>query len=581
MIEYYSKTQNIVRWIDRLRTLVAIAAMVSLLAQYGFYLSDRWEALLTRVDLLIIVFYVLQYLVKISLAISKVKFLKRFWFETLLVLLIVLDTATIIRTLGYNVIREVFLNIDVTAVMKVYIAAAQVLIFFTILAEVARHNRKFTHLKFHPSQTLILSFLLVIAFGTVLLLLPRATHPGMELDLLDALFTATSATCVTGLIVVDTGSTFSLFGQLVILFMIQIGGLGIMTITSFFALLFGAGVGLRERVILNDVLNVDKLGTIVSILRNVVIITFSLELVGAVLLLLFWELPDMPLRDQVYFAVFHSISAFCNAGFSLFKDSLIGYRHNVMINSIFMTLIILGGLGFTVLMDLGAAKLLRNSRHRKINRFTIQTKIVTGVSLLLLLGGTVLLYIFEMGKMDWLTALFSSVTARTAGFNTIDVNVMSTTSLLLIMALMFIGASPGSTGGGVKTTTLAVLIFGTISIIRGKSRIEYGNRTIPFTVINRAIVVIFFSLTFVVLAAILLSFTEDAPLRDILFETVSAFGTVGLSTGLTPHLSPAGKAIIIAAMFFGRLGAVTLAFAITQPGTAPRIEYPSENVMVG
>ncbi|HGY54645.1 MAG TPA: hypothetical protein ENK44_02990 [Caldithrix abyssi] len=579
--------QKILRWIDYSFLFASVLALASLVAQYGFYIDPQWETVLEHADVAIILYYAVQFILKTALLDNRKDYIKKHWFETALVVIILSHLVGLIHSSGLSVLRQVFSVNQVGALTKLSIVGAQVLIVLSIISKAVRLNRRIALLKFHPAQTLILSFLFVIIIGTMLLLLPKAIKPGNVLSPLDALFTATSATCVTGLIVVDTGTYFSQLGQLIILALIQIGGLGIMTLASFLALFFGRGLGIKERVLMLEMMNVDQLGMIKKTLKSVVTITFLMEIVGAALLFVFLYKPARPLEETIYQAVFHSISAFCNAGFSLFSDSLIGWQNNPAALLTVTALIIMGGLGFIVLMELGGAKILYRKKEENFNRqWTVHTRLVLGISAILLAGGTVFIFFIEPAQGNYsghaLQAFFTSVTARTAGFNTVDMAALSLPVTLLVILLMFIGASPGSTGGGIKTTTLGVLFASLVSIIKGRTRIELYHKSISYTILNRALVIFAFSVSVIAVATILLSITESAPLTDILFEEVSAFATVGLSRGLTPTLSAWGKIIIIVSMFIGRLGPLTVALAVTAPKKKLRVEYPEvKNIMVG
>ncbi|NOX90377.1 MAG: hypothetical protein GXO77_15310 [Calditrichaeota bacterium] len=585
-IKYYQWSDQVIKAVNISLMIVSVVALTSLVLQYGFFISPRLDHILERLNVMIVLYYVLQFFLKIVFSPQKKEYIKQHWFETTLVALIVLKTVLVVHELGLTQFRDYFANLNVQALTRLSIVGAQVVIILSIISGAVRLNRRVASLKFHPAQTLILSFLLVILVGTALLMLPKAVAAGKSLSFLDALFTATSATCVTGLIVVDTGTHFSLLGQLIILTLIQIGGLGIMTLSSFLALFFGSGMAIRERIMLQEMFNLERLGAIVRLLRGVVLITFVVESIGAVLLFLSWNRPDWSLSHRIYQSVFHSISAFCNAGFSLNSDSLMGYSSNYSVVLIVAGLIIIGGLGFVVMIDVTRGKIFEYSDRRKVKRFSVHTRLVLIVTGSLLIGGTFVFLLIEPMEGNWLYRLvqsfFSSVTARTAGFNTIDISLLTTPTVLLLMLLMFIGASPGSTGGGIKTTTLGILIASFISIIRGKHRIELYKRSISFTILNRALVVFAFSITFIMLGAFFLSLTEQTNFLNLLFEEVSAFGTVGLSRGITGALSGFGKLIIIVSMFVGRVGVLTLAFAITTPKEHLRVEYPQErNVMVG
>jgi len=585
-IRFYELSDPVINIVNISLFFVSVAALISLILEYGFYISEQTAHIIERVNILIVLYYVLQYFVKLLFNIKKWNYIKTHWFETALVILIIAETTFVLHQLGFSQFQKYLTDLNVKALTRLTIVGAQVVIILTIISGAVRLNRKIAYLRFHPAQTFMLSFFVVIVLGTFLLMLPRSVAPGHTLSWLDALFTATSATCVTGLIVVDTGSHFSLLGQLIILTLIQIGGLGIMTISSFFALFFGRGMAIKERIMLQEMLNVERLDAITRLLKGVILITFLMESLGALLLFFSWNLPQWDFSQRLYHSIFHSISAFCNARFSLNSDSLMSFNTNYSVVLTIAMLIIVGGLGFVVMIDLTRGKIFEYPTRRRVRKFSVHTRLVLIVTSVLLIAGTILFLIIEPFSGNWLfktvNAFFCSVTARTAGFNTVDIGQLTTSSALLLMLLMFIGASPGSTGGGIKTTTLGILIASFISIIRGKNRIELFKRSISFTILNRALVVFAFAISFIMFSTFLLSLTEKASFINLLFEEISAFGTVGLSRGITAGLSRWGKIVIIVSMFVGRVGVLTLAFAITTPREHLRVEYPEErNVMVG
>ena len=586
-LKYMEWSEPVIKGVNISLFIVSIIALVSLILEYGFYISPSTQLILERLNVLIVLYYVLQYFVKLIFTPSKWYYVRHHWFESTLVAIILLKVTMVIHEIGLGKVGHYFTSLNVEALTQLSIVGAQIIIILSIISGAVRLNRRIASLKFHPAQTFILSFLIVILIGAALLLLPKAVAPGQTLSPLDALFTATSATCVTGLIVVDTGRHFSLLGQLIILTLIQIGGLGIMTISSFFALFFGRGMAIRERIMLQEMLNVDRLGAITRLLRGVILITFSVETIGAIILFLSWNQPHWTLWHRIYHSVFHSVSAFCNAGFSLNSDSLMSYAGNYAVVLTVAMLIIIGGLGFVVMIDLTRGKIFDYSdRRHRIHRLSVHSRLVLIITASLLTFGTIVFFFIEPFHGNWLYRLvqsfFCSVTARTAGFNTVNIGALTAPTALILMFLMFIGASPGSTGGGIKTTTLGVLIASFLSIIRGKSRIELFKKSLSFTILNRALVIFAFSITIVMASAFLLSLSEHTDLLTLLFEEISAFGTVGLSRGITPMLSSFGKWVIIFSMFIGRVGVLTLAFAITTPKEHLRVEYPIErNVMVG
>jgi potassium uptake TrkH family protein len=583
--EYYYWAAPAINIANIILAVVSVAATTNLVLQFGFYCPAGLTAFLNRVDFIVIQFYFVQYAIKLIMSRSKLQFLRSHWFETLLAFLIFSEFAIIIKFLGFHLVSKYFLDINITAITEIYIGAAQILIVIALLFESIRYNMRLSLIRFNPSQLAILSFGIVILIGCGLLLLPRATYPGAHLRFIDALFTAASATCVTGLTVFDTGTKFTGFGQMIILILIQVGGLGIMTLSSFLALFFGQGIGIRDRAIFQEMMNFDKIGIISSMLRNMVLITFLVEIIGAISLMFCWHGENWTPRQLVYNSVFHSISAFCNAGFSTFPDSLVRFQDDVPVILTISSLVILGGLGFIVIMDLAGLR-MQSKTFKKRYILTVQTKLVIIISSTLIIGGAVLLYLLDNtnnGTIRLITAFFNSVTSRTAGFNIVDIGALNIPSVILIMMLMFIGASPGSTGGGIKTTTLGVLWAGVHAIVTRKNRIALFRRRVPFVILNRALVVFAFSVAVVSVSIFLLSIFEQKQVIDLAFEAVSAFGTVGLSRGITSGLSDAGKIIIIFLMFAGRLGTLTLAFAVTASGdqVQAKIEYPSESVMIG
>ena len=454
------------------------------------------------------------------------------------------------------------------------------------------HLKHFTLRFLTPERTLILSFLIMILIGTFLLSLPYAAR-GKTTSLIDALFTATSAVCVTGLIVVDTGSLYSQFGQVVILILIQVGGLGIMTFSVFFYLLLGRSIGFRDRRIIQDTFTQSPIRNISVLLKSVFLYTVLIELIGAAFLFMGW-CTHFPPITALYFSLFHAISAFCNAGFSLFSDSFVGFQDNILINLSITSLIILGGIGFIVLKEIIEGGLRRNpplriSLHSKVVLTTTVALIVLGTLFIFFIERDNSLLKFPLGKQI-LISYFQSVTSRTAGFNTIPIMSLSSATCFMLIILMFIGASPGSCGGGIKTTNLATLISLALNRYKGRDGAHLFKRTIPHETVARSISIILASgLTVVIITIFLLitqlgdiSHTESRGLfLEYLFETVSAFGTVGLSMGVTPKLDLTGKLIVIIMMLLGRLGPLTLAFAMGRRTRKVEFQYAEENIIVG
>ncbi|MEG0372045.1 MAG: TrkH family potassium uptake protein, partial [Clostridium sp.] len=395
-----------------------------------------------------------------------------------------------------------------------------------------------------------------------------------------------SATCVTGLVVVDTGTHWSTFGQVVIIALIQIGGLGFMTFSTFIAILLGKRVSLRERLIMQEAYNAFSIQGLVKLVIYVLIITFTIEGIGAVLLTTQF-LQDYPLGTSIYYGIFHSISSFCNAGFDLLGNysSYTSYVTNPVVSLTVAMLIVLGGIGFFVIAEIIS--------HKKRKKYTLHTRVVVITTLFLIISGAILFFIFEhnnpktMGDLSIIdkivASIFASVTPRTAGANTISTTDMTTAGQFLTIILMFIGASPGSTGGGIKTTTMMILFMTVISVINGREETEILKRRINKAAVYRAIAITFISFMLVTVVTMVLSITEKGTFIQFLYEATSAFGTVGLSLGLTPTLTPIGKIAIIITMYAGRLGPLTLvlAFAYRQKASNTSIRYPEDRIIVG
>ncbi len=446
--------------------------------------------------------------------------------------------------------------------------------------------------RMQPAWLVILSYLAAALTGTVLLSLPAAST-GLPLDFIDALFTATSGICVTGLIVVDTGTQFTAFGKTVLLVLIQMGGLGVMTFSVFLFQFLGRGMGLRGRWIITESFTATPQRDIKSLIRAIFVFTLIAEAIGTILLYLFWR-RAMPPAGALFTGLFHSISAFCNAGFSFFGSSFVEYRGSALLNLTVMTLIVVGGIGFPVMYQL-----VQRVKHRKKFRrrpLSLHVRMVLWTTAILIVSGAVLVFILERGHalkdLPWheklFTSLFQSITARTAGFNTLDIPMLGGATLFILVMLMFVGASPGSCGGGIKTTSLAVMGAILANKIRGKTSVSIFHRTLPEETVSRALSIFILAVVTITAGLIILLITQMGaayPSKEFflayLFEAVSAFGTVGLSMGVTPTLSAAGKVVIIVLMLLGRVGLLTVAYVVTRRQRATLFRYAEEKVMIG
>lgn len=437
-----------------------------------------------------------------------------------------------------------------------------------------------------PYNLILLSFFIIILFGGTLLSLPVSTVDGQGTRWIDGIFTAASAVCVTGLVVNDVSSVYSLYGKTLILVLIQIGGLGVITLSSLIVILISKKIGYGAKKVLQEDMNAESTFKIQDFVKKIAVTVFSIELAGA--FFLFFEfIQKLSFTEALYYAVFHSVSAFCNAGFALYPDNLLSFQGSVIINLVIPFLIIAGGIGFAVLID------IYRYISKKDRRLALTTKMVIFITLILVIAGTFLTFVFEysntgtignlsiMGKLG--ASFFQSITTRTAGFNTVSMPDLRHATVLLYVVLMFIGASPGSTGGGIKTTTFGVILLGVVNTLRNAGNIEVGKRKISWDVFNKAIVISFISIIYInVVLLFLIEAEKNTPFIDLLFEVVSAFGTVGLSRDLTPLLKDSSKWLLILTMFLGRVGPLTMAMAMTgRIIKKEKFRYPEENVLIG
>ncbi len=555
--------------LDLVCIILAIVSAVSLLVQWGLSAAGRHLLpLFNVIDNSVFAIFLIESAVRFLTARSKKDFLKQYWID-LIVIIPGIQLLQGIRAARFSILLR------------------QMVVLLRFCSRTNVSDKLIRLLGIKPAQLLVITFLMTILIGTFLLTLPLSSKSGQGLDFVDALFTATSATCVTGLIVKDTGTFFSLFGQIVILALIQIGALGIMTFSVTLFMAAGKKLSNKQALAMQDVLDQDSMTGIAELVGFIAKMTIFLELLGAIFLYVGFEPYISAPGQRLYIALFHSISAFCNAGFSVFSDSLVGFAKDPIINLTISFLIICGGIGFIVVKDI-TDKYVKRKRPMSLG-LKLHTKLVVAMTAILLLAGTVLFFIAENHhalngmpfKDKLLVSFFQSVTARTAGFNSVDIGALTNASLFIMIILMFIGASAGSTGGGIKTTTFWILIKAFLGNLRNKEHINSFNRKIPSSIVGKAVAVFILSLGLVTVFMFLLSMTEHQPFRELLFEVVSAFGTVGLSCGKTAKLSMAGKFLITILMFLGRIGPLTIVLAFAGYHKKVNYRYAEERVMVG
>ena len=442
-------------------------------------------------------------------------------------------------------------------------------------------------LKLQPAQVVLLSFAGWILLGALVLMLPVSYQVGKSIGFVDALFMSTSATCVTGLATISLVDDLTIFGQMTLLVLLQVGGLGIMTLSSSLAVMMGRNLQMREQVIMQDVLDTSSSEELLNLVVNVIQYTFTIEFIGALLLSIGFYSEGFEIGQSMYYGFYHSISAFCNAGFALWNNNLEDFKFAPLIHMTIAFLIIFGGIGFTVLKDV--QQTIKNKRSFK--NLSVHTKIVLTTNTMLLALGTIyfffgeFLHVFQDYSVweKFQVAFFQSTTARTAGFNTINISAMQSHCIYVMILLMFIGASPGSTGGGVKTTTFAVLLQSVTATLKGKQDVEFFERTVPAQTVVKSIAIFIICLIVVSIGVLVLVRVEpDKSFLSLLFEVVSGFGTVGLSMGVTPFLTVAGKLCITVMMYLGRVGPLTLVLAVGSRVVLPsNVEYPEGKVLIG
>jgi len=560
-------------------SVTAIVIIVAL-AQLGFYKPIFSERVMYSILIASAVFFIAEKFIRFFNSRTKKDYLHSFWFEFLFIaaFTVIYYVAGLLWAIGVYLLLQIITKVCRTVV------------------NLAASGKS-------PAVTFVGSFIAIILTGAILLMLPRS-HTSDSLSFIDAIFTSTSATCVTGLTVKDTGADFTLVGHTVILCLMQLGGLGIVIFGAVFALFFGQALGFRQAAAMQDLLSETTAGKIANIIAFIFMFTLGIEAIGAVLLYNMWQLADAPLPRHItslwFCSIFHSVSAFCNAGLGLFSDSLVRYSFDWRVYTVICPLIILGGLGFGVLHNL-ISVFFSKLRHlfyfysKKTykpagipEKIRLQTKIVLLATVIPIIAGMVALLIMQnntgSGHLSLSAAFFQSVTARTAGFNTIDINALSVPSKMILIILMFIGGSPGGTAGGIKTVTLAIIIMTVYATARKRAEVEMFKRSVPLISVGKALTVLSLFMFVLLASTFLLAITErhnNFEFSAIMFEAASALGTVGLSCGITASLTTAGKIIIIITMLIGRLGPLTLLATMTFNIRPARFNYPTEAIVVG
>ncbi|HNR43748.1 MAG TPA: potassium transporter TrkG [Methanofastidiosum sp.] len=428
-----------------------------------------------------------------------------------------------------------------------------------------------------PIQLLVIGYISISIIGSLLLMLPIASSSSISQNYIDALFTSTSASTTTGLIVEDTGTYYSLFGQGIILLLFQIGALGYMIGVTLMVLGLGGKISITDRILLRESVKRPTTVNMIWFVKIITVITFTIEALGALVLTLYWT-KDFGFNDALYLGVFHSVSAFCTAGFSLFKDGFIGYQSSILLNVVISILCILGAIGFFVIYDV--LRFIGASYKKEQKKLSVYAKFSFLLTITLILFGFIIIFISEGDSI--MASLFQAISSSsTTGFNSVDISIMGLPSLFIMMILMFIGASSGGTGGGMKSSTFGVLVLFTYYLLKGKKDVNIFKRIISPEKIDKAFGIFITSMIFIVVALGILLFTEEFSFISLLFEIVSALGTVGLSLGITPHLSSIGKLVIISLMLIGRIGPLAIGFSLLGKQKEISFKYPKADIFVG
>jgi trk system potassium uptake protein len=594
-LRIYGKKNRAIQILRILRVTIAAGLLGLLIYHYGFPQTgarQEWISYLVRGSFY---FFIFSYLIRLFFEFKPLEFLKQNKWEGLL--LLALGTEGLLSLIFKRPLFQQWFDTSTSG----YFIFLQMVLLFIVLIEVGKLSQRIGGLNMKPALLFFLSFVILIAIGTGLLLLPEMTTDPANFSWLDAIFTAVSASCVTGLIVVDTASAFTLKGKCVILLLFQLGGLNIISFASFFGVFLRKGVGIRANSMIKDFMSYDSLASTSSMLKRVIIFALTIELMGIILVYISWD-PGVyfPSNANRWFhSVFHAISAFTNAGFSTFGDGLFTehVRYSYVTHIILALLIIAGGIGIPVINDLLDRQRMQQRLLYPWKRLEVNTRLVIYTTTILIVGGMFALFALEAANPSQygegglyhhnafgqaVTTFFQSVTLRTGGFNTMDFGAMGTPVLLIFILLMFIGASPGGTGGGVKTTTFALVLFSAFATIRGKRSVQIFRSTISSDLMYKAFSIFLFTVSGIFIGIFALSITDpDIPLIQLIFEEVSAFATVGLSTGITSDLSTGGKVVLMLSMLIGRVGVLTVALMVSRKTSSNNYKYPDAYVMLG
>lgn len=594
--EYNSKRKlHIATYKDSVRRIlqicsavISLVTIVCIICYHGMYISLEAKNIIRIIIHGSLCFYVVKYFVLLFYSLHRRDYLKKSWFEGVIIFLLI---AQFLSVHIFHLSLDLFESENFE---NYYLLFIQFYFLIIVLIEFTKANGFLGRFNLSPPLLMVASFFILIAFGTLLLCMPRMTVNGISF--VDALFTATSASCITGLTVVSTGTCFTVKGQVVIMILIQLGGISILSFATFFTTFLSKSfVGLRYQYMLRDMLDTNQLSESVALLRSIVLTTAIIEFSGVALLYTYWNTTGFftTNSENLFYSLFYTISAFNNGGFVLMDKSLLdlGVSNSYFPQTIIAVLVFLGGIGFLTIRDFFSARRIRERKKHQWKGLMPQTRIILTTTFAIILICTLIFFLIEKdhalsGQKSFFDKIFTSffqiITCRTSGFMVLDVNTMALPTMIMITLIIFIGGSPGSTAGGVKTTTLFVLIKSVLATIQGKKNIEYKHRTIHFSLVDRAYSIILMSLAFILTSCFLITLVQpDVSLNHAIFETTSAFTTCGLSSGAPADWCNAAKIILVINMYIGRIGTLTLAFALTKHRKESQHTYPNLYLMVG
>lgn len=594
--EYNSKRKlHIATYKDSVRRIlqicsavISLVTIVCIICYHGMYISLEAKNIIRIIIHGSLCFYVVKYFVLLFYSLHRRDYLKKSWFEGVIIFLLI---AQFLSVHIFHLSLDLFESENFE---NYYLLFIQFYFLIIVLIEFTKANGFLGKFNLSPPLLMVASFFILIAFGTLLLCMPRMTVNGISF--VDALFTATSASCITGLTVVSTGTCFTVKGQVVIMILIQLGGISILSFATFFTTFLSKSfVGLRYQYMLRDMLDTNQLSESVALLRSIVLTTAIIEFSGVALLYTYWNTTGFftTNSENLFYSLFYTISAFNNGGFVLMDKSLLdlGVSNSYFPQTIIAVLVFLGGIGFLTIRDFFSARRIRERKKHQWKGLMPQTRIILTTTFAIILICTLIFFLIEKdhalsGQKSFFDKIFTSffqiITCRTSGFMVLDVNTMALPTMIMITLIIFIGGSPGSTAGGVKTTTLFVLIKSVLATIQGKKNIEYKHRTIHFSLVDRAYSIILMSLAFILISCFLITLVQpNVSLNHAIFETTSAFTTCGLSSGAPADWCNAAKIILVINMYIGRIGTLTLAFALTKHRKESQHTYPNLYLMVG